>query len=312
MRRVFGLALGFSAALPAAAPGLAWDIAGFTYLGRNSLSSNDMLGDGDDRWQTGGGTRSFMFGPEGTTGYPGQFGRLVEIRARTQVVSPDNFEAPAVWDRPVAAVITATANSHFEMAGVQFSAGAGIAVTGPQTRLIDIQNLIHELTPADEPLVPDAVMDAQIPNGFYATVHGEAARPVRIDEHLTLRPFVEGQYGVESFARIGADLMIGNGFDNAVLVREGTTGLPYHGIDPGPRTGVSFVIGADTARVFSSALLPASRGVVLEPQRHRVRAGMLVEHERLSVYYGVSWLSPEFAAQPTGQVVGAYKIKFRF
>ena len=64
--------------------------------------------------------------------------------------------------------------------------------------------------------------------------------------------------------------------------------------------------------MFSSALLPASGGYVLEPQRHRLRAGLLVEHERISVYYGASWLSPEFAAQPTGQLVGAYRIKFRF
>jgi len=302
---VFGVAAAFVAAVPAGAED-------FGYLGRMTFSTNDTFGDGGDRWQTNGKTLSLMFGREGVEGLPSQPGRLIEFRARAQLITPDDYAAPAAWDRPAAAVLTTTLNTHFETAGYEFSVGAGVAFTGPQTHPFDIQEIIHGIKPWADPFVPDAVLNDQIANGFYPTLLGEAGRPFALSDRVTIRPFVEAQAGVESFARVGADIRIGDGWDGATLLRDATTGFAYHGFDPGARSGLSVVLGADTARVFSSALLPAADGYRLTSQRHRLRGGLLFEHERLSVFYGASWLSPEFAAQPSGQITAATKFKIRF
>jgi hypothetical protein len=312
MCRLFRLALGLAAALALAAPAMAEKPGGWGYLGWSSLINNDRIGDGDDRWQSGGSSYSFFFGPEGLAEAPAQWGRLLELRSRFQVISPDNYTAPAAWDRRAAGVITTTLNAHVEQRGFELSAGAGFAFTGPQTGLIRFQNFIHRLTPVNDPMVPDAVQAAQIADAIYPTLQGEAARRFRLSDHATLRPFVEAQVGVESLARVGADLFIGPAFDGGVLVRDGTSGFAYRGLGAGARPSVSLVIGADTARVFSSALLPAADGYRLTPMRHRVRAGMMIEGERLTLFQGIAWLGPEFAAQPKGQVTGVFQIRLRF
>jgi len=308
MRHWAGLVFALAAGL-AAGPGVADD---FAYLGHASIGYNDLLGDGDDRWQTGGTTFSFLGGPEGTEALPTAPFELFELRLRGQVITPEDVAAPEAWDRPAAGVITATVNTHFQAGGYEVFGGAGLALTGPQTHAFDIQNLIHELTPADEPVMSAGVLANQIPNAFYATAHGEVSRRVQLDDYITMRPFVEGQVGVESFARVGADFFVGTGWDSGLLLRDGVTGVTHAGFAPGDRTNLSLMFGADTARVFSSALLPAARGYTAEPWRHRLRAGMQVEHGRLKVFYGAAWLSPEFAAQPTGQVVAVTQFKFRF
>lgn len=312
MCRLFRLAFGFAAAMALAVPAVAGDRGAFGFLGWSYLSNNDWIGDSDDRWQSAGAAYSFMFGAEGLTEAPSQWGRLLELRSRFQVISPDDFVAPAAWDRRAAGVITTTLNTHVEQRGFELSAGAGFALTGPRTGLIRFQNFVHKLTPANDPMVPAAVQAAQIGNAIYPTVHGEAARRLRLSDHATLRPFVEAQAGVESLARVGADLFIGPAFDGGVLVRDGTSGFSYRGLDAGARPGVSLVIGADTARVFSSALLPAADGYRLTPMRHRARAGVMIEGERLTLFQGIAWLGPEFAAQPTGQVTGVFQIRLRF
>ncbi|SMH40274.1 lipid A-modifier LpxR family protein [Maritimibacter sp. HL-12] len=312
MRRLFHLVAGLVAALALAAPAMSETPGGRGYLGWSYLINNDWLGDGDDRWQSGGSSNSFLFGPAGLTEAPEDWGRLIEVRSRFQVISPDNFTAPAAWDRRAAGVITTTLNTHVQRRGFELSAGAGLAFTGPRTGLIRFQNRLHELTPANDPMVPPFVAAAQIGDAVYPTLQGEAARRFRLSDHAVLRPFVEVQAGVESLARIGADLFIGPAFDGGLLLRDGTSGFAYRGLDAGGQPGVSLVIGADTARVFSSALLPAADGYRLTPLRHRARAGVMFEGDRLSVFYGGAWLGREFAAQPRGQVSGVLQVNFRF
>jgi len=312
MHRLFHLFSGLLTALAFAAPAIAEEPGGWGYLGWSSLINNDKIGDDDDRWQTGGSSYSFLFGPAGLTEAPADWGRLIELRVRSQAITPDDYSAPAAWDRRAAGVITTTLNTHFQNRGFEFSAGAGFALTGPQTGLIRLQNFVHRLTPAIDPFVPAAVQAAQIGDAGFPTIQGEASRRFRLSDHAVLRPFVEAQAGVETFARIGADLFIGPAFDGTVLVRDGTSGFAYRGFHGRARPGVSLVIGADTARVVSSALLPAADGYRLTPLRHRARAGVMIEGERLSVFQGMAWLGPEFAAQPTGQVTGVVQIRFRF
>lgn len=281
-------------------------------LGVARFVTNDWLGDRDDRWQTGGASVSWMIGTAGLAELPDRFGALIELRTVGQAITPDNYGSPAGWDRRAAGVLTTTLHSHFQSGGFEYALGTGVAFVGPQTGMLTLQSLIHDLSPASDPDLPPAVLAAQIPNGRFLTTQGEAARRFRLGEGVFLRPFVEVQGGIETFARVGADLVFGTGFDAGVLARDAITGFPYQTLAGAAPPGLTFVLGADTARVFESALLPSADGYVLTPLRNRVRAGLRYGGERLSVFYGASWLGPEFAAQPTGQVVGSLQVGFRF
>lgn len=284
---------------------------GYRFLGMTVFHDNDVLFDGDDRWQTGGASWSWMFGPEGTSGLPDSPGTVWELRLRGQVITPDNYTAPAAWDRRAASIVTTTLHSHWQSDGLELSAGAGLAITGAQTRLIDLQNFIHVLTPADDPQVPTSVQANQIPNGFYPTAIGEVAWRLPLGEGVTLRPFAEAQAGVETFARAGFDVFFGAGFESGVLARDGTTGFAYQTLEGTAPRGLSFMLGADAARVASSALLP-SPAYSLTPFRLRARAGLGYQGRHASVFTGVTWLGPEFTAQPNGQVVSAVQVQWRF
>jgi hypothetical protein len=283
----------------------------FSFLGATVFHSNDVLLDGDDRWQTSGTSVSWVFGPEGTKGLPQVPGELWELRLRAQIVSPDNFTAPAAWDRRAAGVLTTTLHSHFQTSGFDVSVGAGFALTGPQTRLIDLQNFVHTLTPVNDPTVPGFVQDAQIANGFYPTVSGEVAYRVRLGDAAALRPFAEVQGGVETFARVGFDVFFGRGFDSGVLARDGTTGFAYQTLEDAAPRGFTLTAGMDAAKVLSSALLPAP-AYELTPLRVRARAGLMYQGSQFSVFQGFTWLGPEFVGQPTGQIVTAFQVQFRF
>lgn len=291
-----------------AAPALGQD---YTFLGKASFSYNDALFDGDDRWQTRGVSYSVLVGPDGTQGLPGAPGTLMELRLRGQVISPDEFEAPAAWDRRAASVLTTTLHSHFRTDGYEMSAGAGVALTGPRIPLIELQEMINDLTQSDAAVMPASVKAAQIPNGIYPTVIGEAARRFELGEYAQLRPFVEAQMGVETYLRAGADVFFGGTWDDGILVRDGTTGFAYQTLKSAISPGLSFTVGADAAAVASSALLPGP-DYALTPVRLRARAGLFYKLGRASVFGGVTWLGREFTAQPEGQTVTALKLKWDF
>lgn len=308
MRRIAGLGLVVVTVLGLAGPAAA---QAFTFLGRTVFHNNDVFLDGDDRWQTGGSNWSVMFGPEGTRGLPGSPGQVWELRLRGQVITPDTFTAPAPWDRRAAGIITTTLHSHFQQGGVEVSAGAGLAITGPQTHMIALQNFIHDLTPANDPKVPGAVQAAQIPNAVYPTLLAEAAYRVPLADDITLRPFVEVQGGVETYLRAGADLFFGGAWDGGILARDGTTGFAYQTLKGAAPRGFAFVMGADAAYVAQSALLPPP-AYRLSPLRLRARAGLHYEGKHAAAFGGLAWLGREFAAQPSGQVVTAFQLQWRF
>lgn len=308
MNRLLVLFLAIASACATVRPALAQD---FQFLGMTIFHDNDVLLDGDDRWQTGGASWSWMFGPDGTLDLPDGPGEVWEIRVRGQVITPDNFTAPAAWDRRAASVLTTTLHTHWREGSAEFSAGGGLAVTGAKTHLIDFQNVIHWLTPADDPQVPGFVQAAQIPNAIYPTALAEAAWRFRLGEAVTVRPFVEGQLGVENFARAGVDVFFGGAWDGGILARDGTTGFAYQTLEGAAPRGWSFTLGADAAYVATSALLPAP-AYDLTPVRLRARAGANYQGRRVSVFTGFSWLGPEFDAQPTGQVVTAFQVQWQF
>nr|WP_300513926.1 lipid A-modifier LpxR family protein [Aliiroseovarius sp.] len=278
-------------------------------LGFGRLFSNDYLGDGSDRWRTGSYVVSWLRGPVGTESR-GNFGEVLEYRFGTAVLAPASLTAPAADDRRYAGVLSVGLHSQFNRGALELSTGVDLVMVGPQTGISDFQEETHELFGATVP--SPAVVANQIPDRVMPTTLVEAARPFALSPTTSLRPFVEVQAGAETFVRVGGDVLIGAGFTQGLVMRDGTTGMLYQGARDLRGTGLSFLVGADVARVAHSAYLPTSDGYALTDVRARARAGVQYRGERYGAFYGVTWLGEEFEAQPTGQVLGSINIQLNF
>lgn len=278
------------------------------FLGYGMLSSNDALADGEDRWQTFSLSASFLYGPKGLTDPPARLGSLWELRSGVQIITPANTVTPAPGDRPVAGVARSELWTHAAQGGWSLGLGAGLEGVGPVTRVIAAQDAFHSLLGAGR--VAPGVIAAQVGNRVTPVASATMARAFVLADGITFRPFAEARVGLESYARVGFDMTIGPGDDHGVFGRDYVTGHRYPTLKAGNPTGASAVFGADVARVFSSAFLPAP--TTLTPARVRVRGGLLVEQDRFSVFYGMTYLGREFTAQPNGQLVGSLQMRLKF
>lgn len=276
-------------------------------LGWGRLFHNDALGDGKDRWQTSGYAVSMLRGTSFANGLPSAPGELLEFRLAANILAPADLQDPAADDRRYAGALSFGVHSHFQWRGAEVSLGADLVATGPQTGIGGFHTWVHERL--DMP-VPGA-LDDQIENGFHPTLLAEAARSFDLGGG-TARPFVQAQAGAETLLRLGADLTLGGFGKGDLMLRDGATGLRYRGIEGDRKEGMSFTLGGDVTHVFSSVYLPAGGGATLTPDRLRLRAGLHWQGERNSVFYGVSYLSPEFEEQPQGQLVGGLSLNMRF
>ncbi|MEL7114676.1 MAG: lipid A-modifier LpxR family protein [Pseudomonadota bacterium] len=284
------------------------------YKGLGRLLTNDVFATiVDDRWRTGSGVLSWVWARGDLTvapgGTPPRFGDIVEFRFRGEVISPENIVTPAAGDRPYASALSFGVHNHFTHRGYDVSVGADFVVIGPQTGLQDLQAAIHNII--DVPEASALTLANQIPNQIHASVFFEASRPVPLSETVMFRPFVELQGGVETLARVGGDFHFGLLGRNERMLRDVTTGHRYRVGQP-ETTGWAAVLGADVAYVTDSLFLPPSSGVTLTNTRSRVRAGVHWQNEKAGVFYGLTWLSKEFEAQTEGQLVGSFRLDFRF
>jgi outer membrane protein LpxR len=278
-------------------------------LGYGRLTSNDVIGDGQDRWRTGSVTMSRAWGYTWNGTAPSRLGELLETRVQGQIIAPDNLQAVNLKDRPYAGVLTLGVHTYASNRGLDYSLGLDLAIIGPQTRLDQLQVSLHKLF--GKPPPSDAVLALQIPNEFRLTFVGEIGRTYRIGETVDIRPFTEVRAGDETLARVGVDISFGSVGRGELLSRESITGQRYRLIyDSAP--GLSFVVGGDMAYVANSVYLPEARGYQLSDRRDRLRAGVHWQGENASAFYGVTYLSPEFAAQKEGQVAGSIRVKLRF
>lgn len=62
----------------------------------------------------------------------------------------------------------------------------------------------------------------------------------------------------------------------------------------------------------ASEYLPAGHGADAQDERHRLRGGVHYGQNGYTAFYGVTYLSPEFASQTTGQVVGSVSLGWNF
>ena len=309
MMRLFAaaLALGLSLSALQMTPAGA---EGRGYLGHGRLITNDVLGDGYDRWRTGSVALSYLWGPDWQGQRPDGFGQMLELRFNAEILGPENLAAPGVGDRPYAQMLTMGLHSHFMAGAAEVALGADVTVTGPQLGLDDVQEVLHDFLGGLDP--SPATKAAQIGNDVYATAVLEMGRSYRVGNGTTLRPFIEARLGVESMVRAGADVMFGGLGQGGLMLREPVTGQLYKAIDDDTK-GLKFVLGGDVAYVADSIFLPSSRGYRLTDTRNRLRAGFHWEGAKGSkLFYGVTWLDKEFKAQRETQVVGSVRLDLKF
>jgi hypothetical protein len=277
-------------------------------LGFGRLFDNDYFGDNQDRWRTGSYAFSIVRGAGWDGHRPAAFGALLEYRLRTEIIAPGKLNGPGSDDRPYVGAVSAGLHTHFERGALEYSVGADLVATGPQTGIGDLQKWFHNLI--DAPNV--AVLDDQIGNAVHLAGTVELARPIRLNDTVMLRPFIEAQAGVEDTIRIGGDVFFGRIRRDDLLLRDVPTGQLYSGIE-GPESGFGYVLGLDVATVGHSAYLPTDLGFVAEKTRTRARAGLHWQiAPETSFFYGLTYLSPEFQGQPEGQFLGSLKLNFNF
>lgn len=292
-------------ALAAAMPAQAEDRV---TLGWGRMFSNDALGDQKDRWRTGGYQVSRIRGYSWDGALPTTPGEILEFRAVAQIVAPEDLVSPPPLDRRYAATLSLGLHTQFDWRGNDVSIGSDLVFVGPQTGISNFQKWIHNMVGLQKP----TVIDNQIGNGIYPTLEAELGHKFALGDRAEIRPFVQAQAGVESFVRVGGDLVIGTLGRDDLMVRDGVTGQRYRAVEGTRDQGVSFVLGGDIARVFDSALLPDNGVATLSEDRSRLRAGMHWQGEKASVFYGISYLSKEFDQQPEGQLVGGLNLNLKF
>lgn len=277
-------------------------------LGFGRLFTNDYFGDGKDRWRTGSYVISLMRGPEWEGQLPDGFGDLLEYRLRTEIIAPDKLNRTVPDDRRYVGAASIGMHTHFLRGTTEFSVGADVVFIGEQTGLGEFQKDFHDRVDAP----PVEILDDQLGDNTYLTGLVEIGQPYRLNENLTVRPFVEAQAGVENLLRVGGDLHWGLIGQDDLWARDVTTGQRYRATVTNDAFGAALTLGGDLAFVGSSAYLPDDGSVKANDTRHRLRAGVTVQGFGPSVFYGLTYLGEEFEEQDEGQLLGSIRVNFEF
>lgn len=279
-------------------------------LGYGRLVTNDFIGDGKDRWRTGGIQSSRVWGPAWTGAAPARFGELIELRLGAEIVAPDDLAQLSPTDRAYAGALSVGLHTHFQRGQTEFAVGGDLVFVGPQTGLDDFQDALHDLLNVTRP--SDAVRAGQIGNAITPTAVVEVGQSFALGERAAIRPFFEGRVGNETLARVGVDLTIGQLGRGELLVRDAVTGQRYRAVEA-DWSGYSLVVGGDVAAVSDSQFLPEGGAARLRDTRERLRAGVTWRSETgISAFYGVTYLGKEFEGQSEGQVVGSVRLRVPF
>ncbi|MEM6620410.1 MAG: lipid A-modifier LpxR family protein [Pseudomonadota bacterium] len=276
--------------------------------GFSRILSNDILGDGKDRWRTGSYGLSMTYGRFEDRA-PAEAFALMEYRIRAEILTPQNLALadPTPADRPYAGVIGLGAFTHMTRGDINLSFGAELNFVGPSTRLDDFQEWLHDGLGIQAPIAARS----QLGDRVYPTIQGEVSRTIPLRNGI-LRPFAEAQAGLETYARVGVDWILGDNYGRNFFLRDTVTGHLMTNVRAGEGVSWGFVLGGDLAWVAHSNLLPDGRGLDAKKARGRVRAGLAYEGEQSTFFYGLTYLGPEFEGQPEGQVTGSISLRLRF
>lgn len=276
-------------------------------LGYGALVTNDFLGDGEDRWQTGSVQGSRVWGPQG--GMPSAPFELLELRLGGQSIAPERLNNPLPGDRRYAGALSAGLHTHWQQGQAEFSLGGDLVFVGPNTGLDGLHAGFHDLLDITQP--SDDVRANQIGNAIRPTLVAEAAGNYTLGP-VAVRPFAELRAGAETLVRAGADLSFGGLGQAGLRVRDTVTGQRYAAVHA-EGAGLRWILGGDIAYVDSSVFLPTDTGPAPEDTRTRLRAGVQWQTQSgARGFYGLTWLGKEFEGQPEGQLTGSFNLRVRF
>jgi hypothetical protein len=139
------------------------------------------------------------------------------------------------------------------------------------------------------------------------------------ERDIELAPFAHASLGMrENSLRVGADLIVGSALEGRTWGNDLGTGALLAGASM-PRKGFHWAAfaGADLGYIASDAFLDGGfavdgPSVPRNDPVFRARGGILLEYDNLGVGFSLNWLGKEFRGQPSGQVIGAVQIKYRF
>lgn len=283
----------------------------YGFHGSGRLLTNDLLGDGHDRWRTSSYAYSYAWVRQKADLKAPVLGDVVEFRSGFELVAPSSLHAPTSRDRAWGGVASFGVHAPFTLGGIDTSLGVDINILGPQNGLTQVQTEFHGLISHNQP--NDAVRASQITDQVILGPVAELAWPITVG-HSDLRPFFEARHGAETLARIGMDLWLGAQSPFSVMSRDPVTGFRY-GIGHAEirDVAVGMILGADVTHVEQSALFPATHSAVMERTRFRARLGIMAQRWGVGIFSGVTWLSPEFTTQSRqGQWVGSLRFFANF
>jgi|SRR6056297_47308 len=289
---------------------MAAEAEGRERVGHGRLVTNDLLGDGNDRWRTGSVAASYVWSRDWQGRAPERAGNVLELRFNAEIIAPENLRRPRPGDRPLANALSLGLHTHFSAGETEIALGGDLVATGAQTHLTDVQRTIHNIVDGTDPSAQ--VRRTQIGNDVFPTAVAEVGRDYYVGGPVRIRPFIEGRVGAETLLRVGADMVIGSLGDGGLMVRDPVSGQRYRTVD-GDGRGLSFILGADIAHVEHSEFLPSSRGYDLTDARTRLRAGAHWQGDGgTELFYGLTWLDKEFEAQRESQFVGSVRLGIKF
>ena len=317
-------------AAPAGSPedGFRW-LSQNEYILREGVIWNDRFGDGRDRYKSGGLTQSWLIPERRLTDMQWFEGRAsgVEIQARGFVATPDNTNGGGPpTDRPfvqfagiglyLRSLQRPVRLDHMTTQSVEDRIGVEFGYQGDPLPFFDIQESVHGNT------AMNVNRNNSVGGEFLGNI--EASRTWRIhydfrSDDLEFAPFVQGSTGMrENSLRAGAELIYGTSLEGRTWNRDPAIGALIPGGSQ-PRTGANWAlwIWGDVGYVASDAFLDGGFGrsgpsIAREEVTTRLRGGIMLEFEDIAIAYSVTWLSPEFEGQPSGQMIGAASLKYRF
>ena len=271
-------------------------------IGNGRLFNNDYFGDGHDRWRTGSYVFSHLRSQQPYDGSLGGFGEILEYRFRSEIMAHYKNQ-----DRPYVGMLGLGVHTHFGLGDASFSVGGDALAIGPQTGMDEFQKSMHRKLDMRLPYTDNALEDQF---AFQGT--SEARYNLHLSPSASIRPFVEVKAGAEDVARVGADIIIGSLGQKEVMIRDVVTGQLYRGTHA-KESGMNLVLGGDIGSVYDSLYLPEAEGISIEAKQTRLRAGVTWQpFSALSIFYGATYLSPEFDGQEEGQVVGSLTVGLNF
>ncbi|MEM6620626.1 MAG: lipid A-modifier LpxR family protein [Pseudomonadota bacterium] len=296
---------------------------------REGIVWNDRIGDGKDRYKSGGVTQSWII-PEGRLSDQRWFGGRIsalELQARGLVMTPDNVMAGgSPQDRPYA---------QYGGLGLYLRTWGTPQEDGPATTVSVEDRVGVEFGYVGDPLPFFEIQEAIHFNGGFrinsantvdseALVNLEGRRTVRWhidfnDTDLEFAPYLSASAGMrENSVRLGGDIIYGSSLEGRTWnIDPGIGALIPGGAMPRPGPHWMMWLGGDVGAIVTDAFLDGgfsgdSASVEREEYVARIRMGFMFENDPWALSYSLTWLSDEFEEQKHTQVIGAVSLKYRF